>query len=215
MTNRAGFVAALTAIVSLTTLSRPAWGQQRPLLTQDPEPIGAGRVLIEGGINGANSITYPVSGLKGNLWRVPSLGVSIGLGSIAEFQIDGGYDVLTITSRTPSAPLAGLVTATGDSTHDLENTIIGTKIRLISETASRPAIGLRVATELPTASTESGLGLGTTNFFASVLGAKTVQSVRVVGNVGVAVLPDPTVGNRQNDVLTYGLSFARAMTQQA
>ena len=35
----------------------------------------------------------------------------------------------------------------------------------------------------------------------------------MVGNVGLGILADPTSGNRQNDVLTYGLSFARAMTQ--
>jgi hypothetical protein len=36
-----------------------------------------------------------------------------------------------------------------------------------------------------------------------------------VGNFGFGILADPTNGNRQNDVLVYGLSFARAMTQQA
>ena len=30
--------------------------------------------------------------------------------------------------------------------------------------------------------------------------------------MGFAILGDPTDGNRQNDVLTYGVSFARAMT---
>ena len=64
------------------------------------------------------------------------------------------------------------------------------------------------------ASNEKGLGLDTTDFFASLLFAKTVQSVRVVGNIGVGILADPTNGNRQNDALTYGLSFARALTQQ-
>jgi len=42
-----------------------------------------------------------------------------------------------------------------------------------------------------------------------------VQSVRVVGNVGLGILGDPTRGDRQNDVLTYGLSFARAVTSAA
>ena len=38
-----------------------------------------------------------MSGLKGNLWRMPTLGVSFGISSIAELQIDGGlYDQLTI-----------------------------------------------------------------------------------------------------------------------
>src|SRR5438128_8713522 len=31
------------------TLSSSAFAQQRPLVTQDPETIGAGRILIEGG----------------------------------------------------------------------------------------------------------------------------------------------------------------------
>jgi hypothetical protein len=47
-----------------------------------------------------------------------------------------------------------------------------------------------------------------------VLAAKTVQSIRVVGNVGVGILSDPTRGDRQNDVLLYGMSFARALTDQ-
>jgi hypothetical protein len=78
---------------------------------------------------------------------------------------------------------------------------------------SRPSFGLRFATKLPNASNESGMGLDTTDFFASLLMAKTVQSVRVVGNVGLGILADPTRGDRQNDVLTYGASFARAVTQ--
>ena len=65
--------------------------QQRPLVTEDPEPIGAGRLLIEGGVDYAHDVEYPVSGLAGNLSRLPTLGVSIGISSIAEFQIDGGF----------------------------------------------------------------------------------------------------------------------------
>jgi hypothetical protein len=42
-----------------------------------------------------------------------------------------------------------------------------------------------------------------------------VQSVRIVGNIGFGILSDPTVGDRQNDVLTYGASFARALNDRA
>jgi hypothetical protein len=42
-----------------------------------------------------------------------------------------------------------------------------------------------------------------------------VQSLRLVGNVGLGILGDPTEGHRQNDVLVYGLSFARAVTTHA
>jgi hypothetical protein len=51
------------------------------------------------------------------------------------------------------------------------------------------------------------------DFFASLLAGKTVQSIRVVGNAGIGILTDPTRGFRQNDVFTYGLSFARAVQQ--
>ena len=205
---------ASIALVSLL-VAQSASAQQRPLLTEDPEPIGAGRVLVEGGFDGAHDQQYPASGLKGNLIAFPTIGISVGISSIAEFQIDGGfYNRLTVTNQH-SAPLSGLLTVTGSTTHDVSDTVVATKIRVLSETGGRPAIGLRFATKLPNASNESGLGLDTTDFFVSLLGAKTVQSIRVVGNVGVGILGDPTSGNRQNDVLTYGLSFARALTDGA
>src|SRR5205814_2147791 len=181
-----------------------ASAQQRPLTTEDPEPIGAGRVLIEGGIDAEHNQQYPVSGLKGNLWRIPTIGVSVGISSIAEFQIDGGlYSKLNITDRRP-APLSSELTVAGTSTHSVEDAVVATKIRFVGETAGRPALGMRFATKLPNASNESGLGLDTTDFFVSLLSAKTVQSIRVVGNFGVGILADPTVGHRQNDVITYG-----------
>ena len=42
-----------------------------------------------------------------------------------------------------------------------------------------------------------------------------MQSIRVVGNLGAGILTNPTGGVGQNDVLLYGLSFARAVTQEA
>ncbi len=93
--------------------------------------------------------------------------------------------------------------------------MIGTKIRLAAEAPTRPSFGFRFATRLPNAGNESGLGLDTTDFFASILVGKTVRSVRTVGNVGVGILADPTRADRQNDVVTYGLSMARALTEAA
>ncbi len=86
---------------------------------------------------------------------------------------------------------------------------------MLAEGVGHPAVAIRFATKLPNASNESGLGLDTTDFLASLLVAKTVQSIRVVANGGFAILPDPTSGNRQNDVLTYGVSLARAVTNES
>src|SRR5688572_16998569 len=83
--------------LGLLALAGTAFAQQRPLTTEDPEPVGAGRVLVEGGLDYARSVEYPASGLQGNLLRLPLLGVSIGISSIAELQIDGGlYNRLSI-----------------------------------------------------------------------------------------------------------------------
>jgi hypothetical protein len=205
----------LQAALVLLVISRPVYAQQRPLVTEDPEPVGAGRVLLEGGFDLTSGQRYPVSGLEGNLLRLPTLGVSFGISSIAELQIDGGaYDRLTISKREP-APLSNLLDVTGDHTHDVSDIVVATKVRLLGESEGHPAFAIRFATKLPNASNEAGLGLDTTDFFASVLAAKNVQSVRIVGNIGLGILGDPTSGNRQNDVLTYGMSFARAMTTRA
>ena len=207
---------AWSVVLCVLLAASSAAAQQRPLVTEDPEPIGAGRILIEGGFDVAKDAQYPVSGLKGTLFRIPTLGFSFGISSIAELQIDGGLrDVLSISSRNPSAPLASLITETGDTTHDFEDSIVGIKVRMLAETPQVPAVAIRFATKLPNASNESGLGTDSMDFYASLLGAKTVQSIRIVGNVGVGILSDPTSGNRQNDVLTYGGSFARALTGAA
>jgi hypothetical protein len=189
-----------------------AFAQQRPLVTEDPETVGAGRVLVEGGFDYVRKAVYPASGLEGRLLRLPLIGVSVGVSSIAEIQVDGGfYNRLMITSRTP-APLSRMLKIDGNSTTSVEDWVVGTKVRIVPEGVSRPGFGLRFATKLPNASNESGLGLDTTDFHASLLAAKTVESVRIVTNLGVGILGDPTRADRQNDLLTYGASFARAIS---
>lgn len=190
-----------------------AGAQQRPLVTEDPETIGGGLVLVEGGFDTQRDLFYPASGLEGNLQRLPTLGVSFGVSSIAELQIDGGfYNRLDVTGRRP-APLSGELDFVGDKTTDVEDVVVATKIRLVSETSRRPAFGLRLATKLPNAGNESGLGLDTTDFFATVLGGKTVESLRIVGNLGLGILGDPIHGDQQADVMMYGASVARAIRE--
>jgi hypothetical protein len=210
----AGWILNCLACIALPAV---AAAQQRPLVTEDPETIGAGRVLIEGGITLERGVSYPVSGLEGNRFSVPTLGISVGVSSIAEIQVDGGlYQHLSITNRNRRAPLAPLLIITDDDTSDVEDIVVATKIRLLGEAPGRPALGLRFATKLPNASNDAGLGTDLTDFYASFLIGKTVQSVRVVGNAGLGIIGDPTTPEpAQNDLLTFGVSVARAMTTAA
>src|SRR6476646_5900457 len=86
-------------IVAALLIATPAAAQQRPLVTEDPEVIGAGLILVEGGLDYGRDVLYPLSGLQGNLLRAPTLGLSFGISSIAELQLDGGFNHLAVTHR--------------------------------------------------------------------------------------------------------------------
>ena len=207
--------ASATGATAAVLLLAPLWAaplaaQQRPLVTEDPESIGSGLVLVEAGFDYHRDQQFPVSGLTGHLQSLPRFGISVGVSSIAEVQIDNvSYDTLLITGRA-DAPLSHLLRVSGNTTSSWSDTVVGAKTRLLSEGGIRPGIALRFATKLPNAGNEEGIGLDTMDFYQSLLVGKTVRSVRVVANVGLGILSDPTRGDRQNDVLTYGLSIARA-----
>lgn len=210
MRRRYFWVAAITLLAG----ALPVSAQQRPLVTEDPESVGAGRVLVEFGLDYLRDIEFPVSGLRGHLIKGPTVGVSVGVSSIAEIQIDGGLrNRLSVTERR-TAPLSGMLQVPGATTSSVEDVVVGTKVRVAPEGERAPSFGVRFATRLPNASNESGLGLDTTDFLAGVLIGKTIGSLRVVGNFGFGILGDPTRGDRQNDVLTYGISGARALSDE-
>jgi hypothetical protein len=173
-------------------VATPVLAQSRPLVTEDPETVGQGQILLEAGIDYSREEFFPASGLQGNFWRIGTFGLSFGVSSIAEIQLDGGIR---------------------NSTSDVGDLSIGAKIKIMTEGISRPSLAIRFSTKLPNAGNESGLGLDTTDFSFGFAMAKTVQSIRFVGNAGFAILGDPVRGDRQNDVFTYGVSVARAIAE--
>jgi hypothetical protein len=83
---------------------------------------------------------------------------------------------------------------------------------LLSETARRPAIGSWFSTRLPNAGNESGLGKDVQDFASAITIGKTVQSIRVVANLGMAMIGNPLRAAAQDDLLIYSLSVARAIS---
>ena len=196
----------------LIACGSPVLAQSRPLATEDPETISAGQILLEGGYDYQYHAVYPASGLTGNLSRVGTLGINFGVSSIAEIQLKSGIqDWLHITERVP-APLSSMLNVNGTTTRDFMDAVIGAKVRFASETVSRPSLAVKFSTRLPNAGNESGLGLDTTDFNFGILIGKTVRSVRFVANAGIGILGEPVRGDDQNDVLNYGFSAARALT---
>ena len=203
----------VVAVVLACMCARPAFAQQRPLVTEDPETIGGGRILIEAGLDYEHDIFLPASGLTGDILKAPTFGLSIGLSSIAELQVDGAFYQRMSIEKLEPAPFGFKLRIDGDTTSDVDDFVIATKLKVMSEKARRPSLGLRLATKLPNASNETGLGLDTLDFSAVMLVGKTSGSTRVVGNLGAALLGDPLRGDRQFDVMVYGFSVARALSE--
>jgi hypothetical protein len=203
---------ALVALVAAWSV--PAFAQSRPLATEDPETVPTGYILLEGGFDYARDARFPAAGLEGRFWRVGTFGLSVGVGSIAELQLDGSLrDRLTVTVVDPLAPLYPPALLVGGSTSSFGDLTVGAKVRFVSETAGRPAVAVRFATRLPGADRDSGLGLETMDFQWGLGIAKTVQSVRIAGNAGFAILGDALEAGEQSHAMTYGFSVARAVAQ--
>jgi len=194
-----------------------AYGQQRPLLTEDVDIIPPGSMRIEAGIDFVQRAKYPVSGLTGDLTRAGVIGITIGLAPNVEVQLEGvAQNFLSINSRGPSAiPLN--VAPGANSTNDVGDFTLWTKIKLRNETAHLPSIGFRFGVQLPNSNQGRGIGLNQTNAYGQVLfGKKFGQDARVntFGNLGIAILTAPTGLFSQNDVLTYGLAGIVRLNRQ-
>jgi|SRR5688572_8114194 len=193
-------------------LAASASAQERPMMTADPVPLPHGTVALELGVDALMDISIPLSGLEGDLLRVPAFGIRFGMGGIGEFQVSSGLNVLLIERRGPG-PFADQIDVDGDVSHDIEDPVVATKIQFHQESRWVPATGLRVATRLPSAGQASGLGNDTMDFLLWVLAGKTVKGTRLLANVGLGILALPERGERQNDVLLYGLAASRAVDE--
>ena len=141
------------------------------------------------------------------------VGSGLAAAMIATIPPRGHHATATVTAFADGSVEVGVGSAEfGNGSATVHTQLVASEL---SDLGWGGAIALRSATRIPNASNESGLGLDTFDFYSTALIAKTIQSVRVVGNIGLGILADPTRGDRQNDVLMYGLSFARAINTAA
>ncbi|MBS1812928.1 MAG: transporter [Acidobacteria bacterium] len=179
--------------------------QQRPLITEDVEVVKPGSVRLEFGFDFAQRKRFPVSGLQGDLSRLGVASMTFGLAPNVEVEVGGViHNSLAISRRETSAIPLDLKNI--NSTSDVGDFFIATKIKVRNETNRTPAIGLRFGVQLPNSNQARGIGLNQTNFFMTALASKTVGKFRVSGNLGLSILTAPTQLFTQNDVMMYGLS---------
>jgi len=135
------------------------------------------------------------------------LSARVGAGDFAEVQIFGtAQDILWIEDRF-TAPYSSKLQFSGNTTHDVGDFGFATKFRFRESKDGKPGVGFRLGFQLPNASNESGLGIDETNAFGAFLLEQRLGTVRVIGNVGVAILGDPISPASQDDLLTYGVAL--------
>jgi hypothetical protein len=199
-------------LILIFCLSFVAFGQQRPLLTDDVDTTPVGAVEIAAGIDFEQNAKFPLSGLRGDLTRVGDVRVKVGFASNVEFQVEGVLqNFLAINSAF--APSGVPLALDGNSSNDAGDFTVSTKIKLRNETRNLPALGFKFGFELPNSDQSRGIGTNQINVFGKFLvqkrfGKRAGKAPRanVFGNLGLAILTAPIERFTQNDVLIYGLA---------
>src|SRR5690242_20340208 len=135
------FRAALLAIAAVLCASAQA--QDRPLKTVDAETVPAGTLRAELGFDFLQDVGFPLSGLRGDETSVGVVDLRMGVGKIAEIEVEGSIqnflDVKSQgTSFVPNLSLTGV-----NSTHDTGDFTLATKVRLLKNDGLRPGLAFK------------------------------------------------------------------------
>jgi hypothetical protein len=191
-----------------------ASAQQRPLITEEPLTVRPGTMLIQFGLDFVQGAQFPLSGLEGDLTRAGQVDVRFGISRAAELQIQGTIrNVLSVSGQQP-ARITPILSRSGSSTSDFGDFTVAAKFRLLPETETQPAFGVRFGFEMPNSDERRGIGTNTTNVFFTVLAQKHFGKLNLFGNVGLGILEGPAGIFTQNDVLLYGIGAVYPVHQR-
>ena len=203
---------AAFAIVIGGMLAAFSAAQQRPLLTDDIDITPPGAISLGVGVDFIQNAKFPLSGLTGDLTRVADIRFRQGFASNVEIQIEGSLqNYLSINSQTIPSPIP--LNISGNSTHDFDDFTVSAKIKLMSETEKRPAIGLKFGYQMPNTDQAKGIGTNQINIFTKFIVQKKFgqragrdPQANIFGNLGLGIMTAPLSSFTQNDVLLYGVA---------
>ena len=177
---------------------------QRPLSTESAVTLSPGTLEIELGVDFLRnqSFPFPTSAPRFNrdLWEIPVIGLHLGVDKRTEVQFD--YELLYLNESSPGV---GEKFGSGDLK-------VFTKIQILEDRDSHPALGLRFGTKLPNADDVAHLGTNETDFLSSLLVTKFYQGVTFHANAGLGILGNPFHAAQQDDVLLLGFASILPVT---
>ncbi|HYA97868.1 MAG TPA: transporter [Methylomirabilota bacterium] len=199
---------ALICLSALLLLPVAAAAQERPLQTVDAETVPPGTLRAAIGFDFLQDVDFPLSGLNGDLTSIGVVGFRMGVGKLVEVQLSGVIQNF-LDIKAQGVSFAGPLQLSGaNSTHDVGDFALATKIRLVGESGKRPGIAFEFGFIMPNSNQAKGIGTNTTNVFALVALEKHLKGVQLTGNLGIEILQAPNALFSQNDVLLYGFAFS-------
>jgi hypothetical protein len=200
----------MRTLILICILFLSASAQQRPLITEDVDIIPEGSIQFSVGVDFLQKAKFSLSGLEGDLTRVGVITARIGLAQNVEIQMEGvTQNFLAINSTQVPSPIP--LTISGNSTNDIGDFVISTKIKLSNEKGSVPSFGFKFGVQLPNSNQSKGIGTNQINAFGKLIfqkkfGSKSDPTTNIFGNLGIGILTAPLERFTQNDVLLYGLA---------
>ena len=209
----------LLIIICLFT-ALAAFGQQRPLITDDVDITPQGSLEISAGADFLQNVKFPLSGLKGDLTRIGDIRIRTGFSSNVELQIEGTVqNFLAINSQVTPAPIP--LNIAGNSTNDFDDFTVSAKVKLLNETRVLPALGFKFGFSMPNSDQARGIGTNQINIFSKAIvqkrfGKRPGRSpfANIYGNLGLGIMSAPLAQFTQNDVLLYGLAGIFRVTER-
>jgi hypothetical protein len=200
----------LWSVLLCLLLAAPASAQVRTFNVEDAAPLAAGTATLSIGASWGHDHVEPTYGLRGTLLQAPIVEGAVSLAGVAELQVSGGLKTLWIDDRF-DGPMSSVLDIPGDRSSAPQDVVVATKVRLCTARGARPAMSARLATKLPNAGNESGLGSDTTDFALQLLATWRTAAWRVSAHLGAAVVGDPSQLGVQHDPTLYGLGVARSI----
>jgi hypothetical protein len=180
--------------------------QDRPLQTPDAETVPQGTLRAQVGFDFLQDADFPLSGLSGDVSAVGVTDLRLGVGRVVEVELQGVVQNFLQVKREVPGPVTPDLTGP-DSTHDIGDFSLWTKVRILSESGKRPALAFRFGYQMPNSDQARGIGTNSTNVFAEVILEKHLRQLKVFGDLGLGILEAPNAKFSQNDVLLYGGAF--------
>jgi hypothetical protein len=208
---RKGLVAAVFALTTVLSIASATSAESLlPLNTETAGTLPKGMAEAVLGASYFEDLRFPpftpADALRRqHLTMAPEFALRAAAGRWAEIQ--ASFDVVTVDERTTEGETTRN-TGAGDAQ-------IGTKMRVMSENSSRPALGIRFVTKLPNANVKNRLGTDEADFHFQGLISKNFGPLAAHVNVGMSLLgnPGPVLGAAdrstagQDDLLNYSVAL--------